>query len=171
MSRLETDLTSALNPSVFLPIRRSICLSRPDERAAADEQDVRRVDLEELLVRVLAAALGRDVRDGAFQNLEERLLDAFTRDVARDGGVLVLAADLVDLVDVDDALLALLDVAARRLQQLQDDVLDILADVSGLGQRGRVDDREGNGQELGERLGQERLAGAGRARSAGCSTS
>ena len=29
------------------------------ERAAADEQDVGRVDLQELLLRVLAAALGR----------------------------------------------------------------------------------------------------------------
>ena len=163
MSRFETDLTSALNPSVFLPVRRSICLSRPDERAAADEQDVRRVDLEELLVRVLAAALRRHVGDRAFEDLQQRLLDAFTRDVAGDGGVLVLAADLVDLVDVDDALLALLDVAARRLQQLQDDVLDILADVPGLGQRRRVDDREGDGEELGERLREQRLAGAGRA--------
>ncbi len=171
MSRVETRLDVRLEPERLLADPPVDLLVEADERAAADEQDVRRVDLEELLVRVLAAALGRDVRDGAFENLEQRLLDAFTRDVARDGGVLVLAADLVDFVDVDDALLALLDVAARRLQQLQDDVLDILADVSGLGQRGRVDDREGNGQELGERLGQERLAGAGRARSAGCSTS
>ncbi len=29
MSRLRSDLTSALKPSVFLPTRRSICLSRP----------------------------------------------------------------------------------------------------------------------------------------------
>ena len=36
-------------------------LLEPDERAAADEQDVRRVDLQELLLRVLAPALGRHV--------------------------------------------------------------------------------------------------------------
>jgi hypothetical protein len=78
-------------------------------------------------------------------------------------GILVLAADLVDLVDVDDPLLALLDVAASRLQQLEDDVLDVFADVPRLGQRRRVDDRERDGQELGERLCEERLAGAGRA--------
>src|SRR5262249_57989958 len=82
------------------------------ERAAADEEDVGRVDLEELLVRMLASALRRDVGDRAFEDLQQRLLDAFARHVARDRGVLVLAADLVDFVDVDDALLALLDVAA-----------------------------------------------------------
>src|SRR5262249_39650996 len=99
-------------------------LFQADERAATDEEDVRRIDLEELLVRVLASALRRDVGDGPFEDLQQRLLDALTRDVAGDGGVLVLAADLVDFVDVDDALLALLDVAAGGLQQFEDDVLD-----------------------------------------------
>ena len=138
-------------------------LVEADERAAADEQDVRRVDLEELLVRVLAAALRRHVGDRALEDLEQRLLDALARDVARDRRVLVLAADLVDLVDVDDALLALLDVAAGRLQQLEDDVLDVLADVAGFGQRRRIDDRERDREQLGERLREQRLAGAGRA--------
>ena len=138
-------------------------LVEADERAAADEQDVGRVDLEELLVRVLAAALRRHVGDRAFENLQQRLLDAFARHVAGDRRVLVLAADLVDLVDVDDPLLALLDVAAGGLQQLEDDVLDVLADVARLGQRRRVDDREGDREQLGERLREQRLAGAGRA--------
>ena len=138
-------------------------LVEADEGAAADEQDVGGVDLEELLVRVLAAALRRHVGDRAFEDLQQRLLDALARDVAGDRGVLVLAADLVDFVDVDDALLALLDVAAGRLQQLEDDVLDVLADVAGLGQRRRVDDGEGDGQQLGQRLREQRLAGAGRA--------
>ena len=124
---------------------------------------LRRVDLEELLVRVLAAALRRHVGDRALEDLQQRLLDALARHVARDRRVLVLAADLVDLVDVDDALLALLDVAAGRLQQLEDDVLDVLADVARLGERRRVDDREGDRQQLGERLREQRLAGAGRA--------
>src|SRR5215831_7238918 len=60
------------------------------ERAAADEEDVGRVDLEELLVRMLPAALRRNVGDGAFENLEQRLLNALTRDIARDRRVLVL---------------------------------------------------------------------------------
>ena len=138
-------------------------LVEADERATADEEDVRRVDLEELLMRVLAAALRRHVRDRAFEDLEQRLLHALTGDVAGDRRVLVLAADLVDFVDVDDALLALLDVAAGGLQQLEDDVLDVLADVARFGERRRVDDRERHRQQLGQRLREQRLAGARRA--------
>src|SRR4029078_7429291 len=103
----------------LLPGRALYLLLEADERAAADEQDVGGVDLEELLVRVLAPALRRNVGDGAVEDLQQRLLAPFPRHVAGDRGVLVLAADLVDLVDVDDPLLALLDVAAGGLQQLE----------------------------------------------------
>ena len=57
----------------------------------------------EFLVRMLASALRRNVGDRAFEDLQQRLLHAFAGDVARDRRVLVLAADLVDFVDVDDA--------------------------------------------------------------------
>ena len=132
MSRLRHRLDVGLEAERLLADAALDHLVEADERAAADEQDVGRVDLEELLVRVLAAALRRHVGDRAFEDLQQRLLDAFARHVAGDRRVLVLAADLVDLVDVDDALLALLDVAAGGLQQLEDDVLDVLADVARL---------------------------------------
>ena len=48
-------------------------------------------------------------------SLEQCLLDALTRDIAGDRRVLRLATDLVDLVDVDDALLSALDVAVSGL--------------------------------------------------------
>ena len=44
----------------------------------------------------------------------------------------------------------------------KNDVLDILAHVPGFGQRGGIDDRKGNVQHAGQRLRQQRLAGAGR---------
>src|SRR5690606_15503911 len=66
--------------------------------AAADEEDVGRVDLDELLVRVLAPALGRDAGHRALQDLKQRLLDAFARHVPGNGRVLGLAGDLVHLV-------------------------------------------------------------------------
>jgi hypothetical protein len=44
----------------------------------------------------------RHRHDGAFHDLEQCLLHAFARDVAGDRGVVGLAADLVDLVDLDD---------------------------------------------------------------------
>src|SRR5208337_5606371 len=74
-----------------------------DEGAAADEQDVRGIDGREFLVRMLAPTLRRNVRDRAFQNLEQRLLYALARHVAGDRRVLDLASDLVDFVDIDDA--------------------------------------------------------------------
>src|SRR5215218_8642739 len=84
-----------------------------DESATANEEDVSRVNREELLVRVLATALRRNVRHSAFENLQQRLLHAFTRHVARDRRVLVLATNLIDLVDINDALLRSFNVAVR----------------------------------------------------------
>ena len=77
-------------------------LLEADERAAADEQDVGRVDLEVLLLGVLAPPLRRHVGDGPLEQLEQGLLDPLARDVAGDRDVLAGLADLVDLVDVDD---------------------------------------------------------------------
>ena len=58
-------------------------------------------------------------------------------------GVVGFAGNLVDLVDVDDAALGTLDVVVTRLQQLEDDVLDVLADVASFGERRRIGDGEG----------------------------
>src|SRR5215218_799088 len=138
-------------------------LVEPGERAAADEQDVRRVDRQELLVRVLAAALRRHRRHRALQDLQERLLHALAGDVTRDRRVVGLARNLVDLVDVDDPGLRLLDVEVGRLDQLEEDVLDVLPDVAGFRQCGRVGDRERHVQDPCERLREERLAAARRA--------
>ncbi len=109
-------LMSAPKPSRALTDAALDDLVEPDEGAAADEQDVGGVDLQEVLLRVLAPALGRHVGDRALDDLEQRLLHALTRHVARDGGVVALAADLVDLVDVDDAALRALDVVVGVLQ-------------------------------------------------------
>ncbi len=144
-------------------VRLRMIFSRPGERAAADEQDVGGVDLQELLLRMLAPALRRHRGDGALDELQQRLLHALARDVARDRRVVGLARDLVDLVDVDDAGLRLLDVVVALLQQLLDDVLDVLADVAGLGERRGIGDRERHIQQPRQRLGQQRLAAAGRA--------
>src|SRR5512143_1760543 len=58
------------------------------ERPPADEEDVGRVDLDEVLLRMLAAPLRRHVGDRPLQELEERLLDPLPGDVAGDGRVL-----------------------------------------------------------------------------------
>src|SRR5208282_3171624 len=132
------------------------------EGAAADEQDVRRVDLEEFLLRMLAAALRRHARDRALHDLEQRLLHALARHVAGNRGVVGLARYLVDFVDIDDAALRALDIVVRGLQQLQNDVLDVLADVARFGQRRRVGHGEGHVEDARQRLRQEGLARPGR---------
>ena len=134
------------------------------ERTAADEEDVRRVDRQELLVGVLAPALRGHRRGRPLEDLQQRLLNAFAGNVAGDRRVVGFARDLVDLVDVDDPRFGLLDVVVGGLDQLQEDVLDVLADVPGLGQRSRVGDREGDVEDPGQGLGEQRLAAAGRAK-------
>ena len=98
---------------------------------------------------VLATALRRHRRGRPLEDLQQRLLDPLPGDVAGDRRVIGLAGDLVDLVDVDDSRLGLLDVEVGGLDQLQEDVLDVLADVAGFGQRRGVGDREGNVEDPG----------------------
>src|ERR1700730_9224082 len=177
------ELEQILGHDLFERVRREVIVLHPEHGAkappvaadplldvfpqagegpAADEQYVRGVDLDELLVRVLAAALRRDRGGGPFQDLQQRLLHALTGHVTGDRGGLALAGDLVDLIDVDDPRLGLLDVVLGRLDQLEQDVLDILPHIAGLSQRRGVGDRERDVEQPGQRLGEQRLAGAGR---------
>ena len=116
----------------------------------------------------VARAVGRDRRLLALQDLQQRLLDALARDVAGHRRPAALARDLVDLVDADDAAAGLLGIVAGVAVQRLDDAVDVLADVAGLGQRGRVRHRERDVELLGQRLHQQRLAAAGRPDAAGC---
>ncbi len=138
-------------------------LVEPDERTAADKQNLLGVDLNVFLVRMFAAALRRDVASAAFKDFQERLLDAFAGNVSRDAYVVRFAANLVDLIDIDDADFRALYVIICILEQAQDDVLDIFADIARFGQCRRVSDAKWNVENLGQRLGQQRFPGAGRA--------
>ena len=93
-----------------LPPARGACstiLSRPSKAPPQMKRMLVRVDLDVLLLGVLAAALGRHVGHRPLQDLEECLLHPLARHVPRDRGVLRLAGDLVELVDVDDPPLAI----------------------------------------------------------------
>ena len=134
--------------------------AEPLERAAADEQDVRRVDLDRLAAH--AVLVGAHAHDDllALEDLQEALLHAFARDVAIVPRAL---GELVDLVEIDDALLRALDVVAGGAEQLGDHRLDVFADVARLGERRRVGHRERNIEQTRQRPREVRLAGAGRA--------
>ena len=136
-------------------------LIEPVERAAADKEDIGGVHLYKLLMRMLASALRGDVRDRAFKQLEQRLLHALAGNVSGYGCVLALAGDLVYLIDIDNAFLGTRNVKVRRLKQLEDNVLNILADIAGLGKRRGVSYRKGHVEHLSHRLGKKGLAAAG----------
>src|SRR5213082_2582230 len=102
-------------------------LFKPLERPATNKQDVACVNLDEVLVWVLAARLGRHVRHRSLDDLEERLLHALARYIAGDGVVVAFAGDLVYLVYVDDPLLGPLYIEVGGLQKAKEDVLYVLA--------------------------------------------
>ena len=83
-------------------------------------------------MRMFSAALRRNVGDGSFQHLQQGLLHTLARNIAGDGGIFVLSSDLVDLIYIDDAGLGSFDITRRILNQAQDDVFHVLADVAGL---------------------------------------
>ncbi len=114
-------------------------------------------DLDVFLVRMLAATLGRHIAGGALEDLEQGLLDAFAAHVPGDGDVVGLAADLVDFVDVNDADLGPLDVVIGRLEEAQDNVFHVFADITGLGERGGIGDTKGHIDDPGQGCGASRV--------------
>jgi hypothetical protein len=110
---------------------------------------------------MLAAALRGNARHRPFHDLQQRLLYALARHVPGDRGVVGFAADLVDLVDIDDAALGPLDVVVGGLQQLQDDVLNVLAHIACFRERRGVGHGEGHVEDASQRLRKQRLAAAG----------
>ena len=160
-----------VKPTTCLPMRRSMILSRPTNAPP----QMNRMLVVLTWMNSWCGCL-RPPWGGTLQTVPSRIfssacctpspetsrvIEAFSR----------LAGDLVDLVDVDDAALGALDVVVGVLQEPQHDVLDVLADVAGLGQRRGVGDGEGHVEDPRQRLREQRLAGAGRARAAGCCSS
>ena len=86
-----------------------------DKRAAANKQNVGRIDGDRLCLRMLSAALRGNLGDGAFKNFEQRLLYAFARHVTRDGHVFRLFGDFVDFVDVNYSAFGTFDVVVGSL--------------------------------------------------------
>jgi hypothetical protein len=93
---------------------------------------------------------------------KQRLLHALARHVAGNRGVVGLAADLVDFIDIDDAALGSFDIVVGGLHQLENDVLDVLADIARFSQGRRVDHGEGHVEGASQGLRQQRFARPGR---------
>ena len=128
------------------------------EGSSANEEDVSRVHLDVLLLGMLAAALGGDIGHDALEHLEKRLLHAFTGDIACDRDIVGCLADLVDLVDVDDSSLCGIQVVVCCLEEFEQQILDIFADISRFGECRGITDGEWDIQDLGQCPGNECLA-------------
>src|SRR5512137_475370 len=85
-----------------------------DKSAAAYEEDVGRVDLNELLLRMLSASFRWDARHGPFDDFKESLLHPLARDIPCDGRAIRLSRNLVDLVNINDSFLSPFDVIIGR---------------------------------------------------------
>src|SRR5437762_2143677 len=125
-----------------------------DECAAANEKNFLGIDLDIFLVWMLAAALRRNIAHAAFQNFQKRLLNSFAGDIACNAHVVSLATDLIDLVDINDADLRSFDVIIGILQESQNNVFNIFADITGFRQGRRVGDTKGYIQNPRQRLSQ-----------------
>ena len=95
---------------------------------------------------MLPSTLGRDVHDRSFEQFQKSLLHTLATHVTRDGRVVALAGDLIDLIDENNASLSGLNVVVGRLQQTCQDALDVFSHIDRFGQYGGVDYAEGHVQ-------------------------
>src|SRR5690606_9128046 len=119
---------------------------QPSKGASNNEQDVSGVELNEILMRMLASTLRWYCGDGTFENLQQSLLNAFTGNVSGDRRVLALARNLVDLVKVNNASIGLLDIIVSSLEQLEEDIFSVLTHVPSFCQARSIGDCERNVQ-------------------------
>jgi len=87
------------------------------------------------------------------------LLHAFARDVAGDGGVVGLARNFIDLIDIDNAALRPLNFVIAILKQFLNDVFNVFAHVTRLGEGGGIGNHEGHIQQPRQSLCEQCLAG------------
>ena len=132
------------------------------ESTSADKEDVFRIDLNHLLLGVLASSLRRHVDDRSLEHLEQTLLHALSAHVARDRGVLGLTGDLVHLIEEDDTALGFGYIVVRILQQAHEQRLHVFAHITGLGQGSRITDSKRHLQHLGYRTREKGLTRTGR---------
>ena len=128
----------------------------PVKRAAANEENVRRIDHDHFLVGVLAPTLWRNTCDRPLQNLEQRLLHAFPGNVTRDRCIFRAFRD------IDNPALRAFNIVIRRLNQPQQNIFHVVADIARLRQTGRVGNRERHIQKPRQRLREQRFTAAGR---------
>lgn len=80
------------------------------ECTAADKEDIRRINLNKLLMRMLSSALRRNGSYSSLQDFQQCLLYTLAGNISCDRSVFGFSCDFIDLIDVDDAVLSALDI-------------------------------------------------------------
>ena len=119
--------------------------------------------MHELLLRMFASTLRRDIHHGPLKQLQQCLLHTLTCHVARYGRVVALTGNLVYFVDEDDSEFRLFGIIVRFLEQAGKDAFNILSHISCFSKNGCVHYRERHLDHLCDGLRKERLPRSGRA--------
>ena len=128
------------------------------EGTSADEEDIARVNMYVVLVRMLASALGRHVHHRSFQEFQQSLLYALSAHVTGNARVVTLTGNLVYFVDEDDAALRRCHVVVGNLQETRQNALHIFSYIAGFSEDSRIDNGERYVKELGNRAGKQGLS-------------
>ena len=103
------------------------------ECTAADKEDIRRINLNKLLMRMLSSALRRNGSYSSLQDFQQCLLYTLAGNISCDRSVFGFSCDFIDLIDVDDAVLSALDIIVCCLNEAEQNVFYVLADITCLG--------------------------------------
>ena len=109
---------------------------------AANKQDVGSVYLDKFLLGMLPAAFGRNRSHRAFNNFQQRLLDALSGNIPGNGRTVAFAGDFIDFVNIHNPAAGLFDIIVRNLQEVQDNILNVFADIAGFSKGGGISNRE-----------------------------
>ena len=130
--------------------------------SAADKEDVCGIDLKQFLMRMLSSSLRRNRSNRTLQDFQQCLLHTFTGHISGDRCILRFSCDLVDLININDTMLCFLDIIICCLNNLQQNILHVLADISRFRQCCRICDRKRYIQKLRQCLCEQCFTGTGR---------
>ena len=133
------------------------------ECSTADEEDVVRVYVNVVLVRVFATTFWRNIDNASFEEFEHTLLHTFSAHITRDGWVVALTSNLVDFVNENDTALSFLHIEISHLEQTRENAFHVFAHVSCFGEDCCINNGERHFEEFCNSASQERLTRTRRA--------
>ena len=110
---------------------------------------------------MLTSALRWNAGNGSLKDFQQCLLYTFTRYITRNRWIFRLSRNFINFINIDNSFFRTFYIVISCLNQFKQDVLDVLTNVTGLGQGRGVGDGKRHVQHLCQRLGQQRFAGAG----------